>query len=69
VLGRVNEWSEILARVGVYGNYWDIPANLIFELPGEIRDVCDGKGELEYEETNNEQQSSIEVFDGTACAK
>ena len=36
VIGKVNEQPEIRVRVGVYGNYWNIPASMIFELPEEI---------------------------------
>jgi hypothetical protein len=56
VIGKVNEKPLILVRVGVYGNYWNIPADLVFELPGEIRDACYGKGEVIYDETNIEEE-------------
>ena len=52
VIGKVNEQPEIRVRVGVYGNYWNIPASMIFELPGEIRDAYFGKGEVIYDEAN-----------------
>lgn len=66
VIGKVKERPAIRVRVGVYGNYWNIPATMIFELPEEIRDTYYGKGDLEYEETNIEeanvtQDYSIEV--------
>lgn len=51
VIGKVNERPEVRVRVGVYGNYWDIPAAMIFELPEEIRDAYFGKGEVIYDET------------------
>lgn len=55
VIGNVNEKTEIRVRVGVYSNYWNIPASMIFELPEEIRDAYYGKGELAYDETNIEE--------------
>ena len=56
VIGRVNEKPLILVRVGVYGNYWNIPAEIVFELPEEIRDAYYGKGDLDYDETSIEEQ-------------
>jgi hypothetical protein len=56
VIGKVNEKPEIRVRVGVYGNYWKIPADMVFELPGEIRDAYYGKGEVIYDETNIEEE-------------
>jgi PRTRC genetic system protein A len=56
VIGRVNQKPLILVRVGVYGNYGNIPADLVFELPGEIRDAYYGKGEVIYDETNIEEE-------------
>jgi hypothetical protein len=41
--------------VGVYSNYWNIPAEMVFELPEEIRDAYYGKGEIIYGETNLEE--------------
>jgi PRTRC genetic system protein A len=55
VIGKVNEEPLILVRVGVYGNYWNIPADMVFDLPEEIRDTYYGKGELIYGETNLEE--------------
>jgi PRTRC genetic system protein A len=55
VFGRVNDKPLILVRVGVYGNYWNIPADMVFELPEEIRDVYFGKGEVIYDETSIEE--------------
>ena len=52
VIGKVSAKPEIRVRVGVYGNYWNIPASIIFELPEEIRDAYYGKGVLDYDETN-----------------
>ncbi len=56
VIGKVNEKPEIRVRVGVYGNYWDIPASMIFELPEEIWDTYYVKGELAYDETNTKEK-------------
>ena len=55
VIGKVNEEPLILVRVGVYGNYWNIPADMAFDLPEEIRDAYYGKGEVLYDETNPEE--------------
>ena len=52
VIGKVNGKPEICVRVGVYGNYWNIPASMLFELPEEIWDAYYGQGELDYDETN-----------------
>ena len=60
VIGKVNEQAEIRVRAGVYGNYWNIPASMIFELPEEIRDAHYGKGELEYEATNIEEKCTFD---------
>jgi PRTRC genetic system protein A len=62
VIGKVNEQPEIRVRVGVYSNYWNIPASMIFELPGEIRDAYFGKGEVIYDETNIEEELSDAGF-------
>ena len=59
VIGKVNEQPEIRVRVGVYGNYWNIPGSMIFELPGEIRDAYFGKGEVIYDETSIEEDLEI----------
>jgi PRTRC genetic system protein A len=56
VIGKVNEKPLILVRVGVYGNYWNIPADLVFELPREIVDAYYGKGDVIYGETNIEEE-------------
>jgi PRTRC genetic system protein A len=76
VIGKVNEKPEIRVRVGVYGNYWSIPADIVFELPGEIQDAYYGKGGSDYEETNIEEKIireadviEINLFDETACAE
>jgi hypothetical protein len=61
VIGKVNEEPLILVRVGVYGNYWNIPADLVFDLPEEIRDAYYGKGEIIYGETNLEEIITEEV--------
>src|SRR6266498_5020229 len=60
VIGKVNEKPEIRVRVGVYGNYWNMPASVIFELPEEIRDAYYGKGEVDYDETNIEEEKFSE---------
>jgi PRTRC genetic system protein A len=55
VIGKVNEEPLILVRVGIYGNYWNIPADMVFELPDEIRDAYYSKGAEFYDETNIEE--------------
>ena len=63
VIGKVNEKPEIRVRVGVYGNYWNIPASTIFELPEEIWDAYYSKGDLDYEETNIEEKDVFYLCD------
>lgn len=58
VIGKVNENPRIRVRVGVYGNYWDIPASMIFDLPEGIRDAGFGKGGTIYDETTIEEEST-----------
>ena len=68
VIGKVNEESLILVRVGVYGNYWNIPADMVFDLPEDIRDAYHGKGEVFYDETileeiiTEEGVTEIDIF-------
>jgi len=56
VIGKVNGSPKIRVRVGVYGNYWDIPAAMIFDLPEDIRDAYFGKGEIIYDETTIKEE-------------
>lgn len=42
VLGRIFEQPELRVRVSVYGDWWELPASQIFELPEE---VCERYGE------------------------
>lgn len=62
VIGRVNDKPLILVRVGVYGNYWNVPASMIFELPEEIQDAYYGKGEVIYDETNIEEDPEEQII-------
>ena len=40
VIGKVNSSQpEILTRVGVYGHFWTIRSNWVYELPAYVRDV------------------------------
>jgi PRTRC genetic system protein A len=39
VLGQIDKLPSIRVRVGVYGNYFDLPASTVFELPEEIVDI------------------------------
>lgn len=36
VLGRIFERPEIKMRVSVYGDWWEIPASAVLELPSEV---------------------------------
>jgi PRTRC genetic system protein A len=45
VLGEVDGAPRICVRVGVYGNYFNIPASTVFEMPSEIVDVYSMKGD------------------------
>jgi PRTRC genetic system protein A len=45
VMGRLNSQPTILARVGIYGHFGLIPAEMIFELPAGVND-----GLLRWEE-------------------
>jgi topoisomerase IA-like protein len=69
VIGKVKGKTEIRVRVGVYGNYWNIPASMIFELPEEIRDAYYGKGDLEYEETHTEEGDIFDICNETTCVE
>ncbi len=42
VLGRIFSHPELKVRVSVYGDWWELPAGQIFELPEE---VCERYGE------------------------
>ena len=52
VIGEIDKSPSIRVRVGVYGNYFDIAASTVFELPAGIVDV--------YEETWRENESTAE---------
>ena len=69
VIGKVNGKPEIIVRVGVYGNYWNIPADMIFELPEEIRDAYYDKGELDYDETSIEEKDVFNLCNENACVE
>lgn len=56
VLGRLDtRRPEIRVRVGIYGHFWEIPANWVFELPGFARDALQPEeaGEIEYVEVED----------------
>lgn len=58
VFGKVTESSaEIICRVGVYRQFWHVPADWIFELPSFIADVT-GNGE-KYDSISKFYSSSI----------
>lgn len=39
VIGQIDKSPGIRVRVGVYGNYFDLPASTVFEMPEEIVDI------------------------------
>lgn len=59
VLGKVTELSaEIICRVGVYRQFWHVPADWIFELPSFIADVTN----------TGEKKASISKFYSSSVA-
>lgn len=42
VIGRVLDRPEIRFRVGVYGHFWEIPADWVCEMPEGLRDCVTG---------------------------
>ena len=50
VIGRVKTHPRLCVRVGVYGDYWSIPAGTVFEMPEEIQDCFSWKGAIDEEE-------------------
>ncbi len=40
VIGNLDETPEIRMRVGVYGNFWEISASSVLELPENLVDRC-----------------------------
>ena len=50
VIGRVRTHPSICVRVGVYGDYWSIPAATVFELPEGIQECFYWKGMIDEEE-------------------
>jgi hypothetical protein len=50
LLGRVKTHPRICVRVGVYGDYWNIPAGTVFEMPEGILDGYYRKGVIDEEE-------------------
>mgnify|MGYP000858271742 CR=1 FL=1 len=45
VIGRLPDKSEIRLRVGVYGQFWEVPASWVMELPEGLRDCNAMEGE------------------------
>lgn len=45
VIGRLPDAPEIRLRVGVYGQFWEIPASWVMELPEGLRDCNAEAGE------------------------
>ena len=54
VIGRVNTHPRICVRVGVYGDYWNIPAGVVFEMTDEVLDGYYLKGVIDEEENETE---------------
>jgi PRTRC genetic system protein A len=50
VIGRVKTKPQLCVRVGVYGDYWSIPAATVFEMPEGIQDCFYWKGIIDEEE-------------------
>ncbi len=52
VIGNIgSDKPSILTRVGIYGHFWQIPSNWVYNLPNFINDtLCP---ELEYEDIEN----------------
>jgi PRTRC genetic system protein A len=55
VLGRVKTHPRICVRVGVYGDYWNIPAGTVFEMPEGILDCYYRKGVIDEEENETSE--------------
>ena len=43
VLGRIFDAPQLRVRLGVYGEWWPIPATWVFDLPPEIADGYRGR--------------------------
>jgi PRTRC genetic system protein A len=54
VIGEVDTTPGIRLRVGVYGNYFDVPASEVFEVPTELLDIF--KAEEVQNEATTEQR-------------
>ena len=49
VIGNLADRPTMLARVGIYGHFWLIPASWVFELPEGVRDgLCEDEDERDY---------------------
>jgi PRTRC genetic system protein A len=48
VIGNLNSQPSILVRVGIYGHFWEIPAEWVFQLPPGITDALYLGMEPEY---------------------
>lgn len=47
VLGRITTTPTLHVRVGVYGHFWKVPAEWVFDLPENVRDIDDPKEDEE----------------------
>ncbi len=41
VLGHLPHYPSLCVRVGIYGHFWNIPADWVFDLPGGVHDVLE----------------------------
>ena len=55
VIGKVKTQPSLCVRVGMYGDYWSIPAATIFEMPAGIQDCFYWKGGFDEEENETSE--------------
>lgn len=51
VIGHTSRAPELRLRVGVFGNFWEVPAELLFEMPRSIADSLSLDAQLRHEAT------------------
>lgn len=54
VLGRIFEKPSLAARIGIYGHFWEVPADWIFELPGGVHDALEVELEVLSDYSNSQ---------------
>ncbi|HET6344618.1 MAG TPA: Mov34/MPN/PAD-1 family protein, partial [Myxococcota bacterium] len=42
VLGRIFDQPQLCVRLGIYGQWWPLPASAVFEVPSTIQDTYAG---------------------------